>query len=99
MRILESPAIGVLIAVGLICYLAAFGLHLFMVWKANRGLPEDDQLPYSLQIKGWNRVAKEYNRFYPRSQVYPLAVSCAFVVLILSLVIFIARFWRYFSGK
>jgi hypothetical protein len=77
----------------------AFGLHLFMVMKANRGLPEDDQLPYSMQFKGWNRVVKEYSRFYPRSRVYPLALSCAIVTLIVAVVIFIFRFWQYFSGK
>ena len=86
-------------AIGLICYLVAFGLHLFMVMKANRGLPEGDQLPYSLRFRGWNRVAREYNRFYPRSQVYPVAVSCAVVTLAAAVVIFIIRFWRYFSVK
>ena len=99
MRTLGSLPIAFPLAVGLISYLVAFGLHLFMVMKANRGLPEDDRLPYSLEFKGWNRVAKEYNLLYPRSPVYPLALSCAFVTLIVALVVFIVRFWQYFSGK
>ena len=91
--------IGLLLAGALVSHLAALGLHYFMVMKANKGLPEDDQIPYSLRLRRWNRVAKEYQRFYPRSQVYTLALSCAITTLVLAAGIFVVRFWQLATGK
>jgi hypothetical protein len=90
---------SLLVAGVLVCYLVAFGLHNFMVMRANRGLPKDDQLPYSLSFNSWNRVATEYRRFYPRSQVYGFALSAAVMTLALAIVIFIIRFWGIARGK
>ena len=90
---------GLLLGGALVFYFAAFGLHNLMVMKANKGLPEDDQLPYSLHLRRWNRVAKEYQRFYPRSQVYPLALSCAIAAVVLAVGFVVVRFWGLAKGK
>jgi hypothetical protein len=96
---LNHSLTSLLLGGALVFYFAAFGLHNFMVMKANKGLPEDDQLPYSLHLRGWNRVAKEYQRFYPRSQVYPLALGCAIATLVLAVGFVVVRFWDLTKGK
>jgi hypothetical protein len=99
MMALLPSSLRLLFPAAIACYLAAFGLHNYMVMRANKGLPENDQIPYSLHFKGWNRVAKEYGRFYPRSHIYPLALSCAIATTLLALVIAAIRVWQYAAGK
>ena len=94
-----SSKFGLLIAAAFVFYLLAFGLHLYMVVIVKKALPESEQIPYSLQLKGWNRVAREYRGFYPRSHIYPVALSCAIATILLAAAIFVIRFWQLVAGK
>ncbi len=94
-----SPAVTVLFAVLLPFYFTALAFHFLMVWKVNRWLPYGQRIPYSFRSRGWNRVAKEYRRLYPRSRLYLLALVCAVVTSVLSLAIFCIRFREYAVKK
>lgn len=80
-------------------YLVAFGLYHLMVLRVNQYLPPDSRIPHSLSLVGWNRLAREYERFYPRSSLYPLTMTCAVTGLIIALVFAGFRIWEYAAGR
>jgi hypothetical protein len=89
-----SPAANVLLAGFLACFLAAFASFHLMIVRANRGLPNDERIPHSLQWGDWKRLEKSYKSFYPGSNLYALTLSAAAAALVLALATFCVRFYE-----
>ena len=80
-------------------YIPAFGLYHLMIHRVNQDLPQDDKIPHSLSLVGWNRLANEYRRFYPRSFLYQFTATCAVTCLLIALGFGGLRIWEYVSGR
>jgi len=62
-------------------------------------LPSDRRLPHSLYLGGWNRLAREYKGFYPRSFSYQFTLTCAVTGLIIAVGIVGLRVWEYATAR
>jgi hypothetical protein len=80
-------------------YLPAFGLYHLMVLRVNRQLPPDRRIPHSLYFGKWNKLAREYKGFYPRSFLYQFTLSCAVACLIIAVGLAGFRIWEYAAGR
>ncbi len=80
-------------------YLPTVGLYHLMVFKVNKQLPQTLRIPHSLVWGGWRRLQHEYQRYYPSSSLYQLAVSGALVCLLVAFAMFVFCFWEYITGK
>ena len=80
-------------------YLPAFGLYHLMVFRVNQQLPPDRRIPHFRYIGEWNRLAKEYKGFYPRSFLYQLALTCAVTCLVIALGLAGFRVWEYATAR
>ena len=76
----------------LAAYFPAFGLYHLMIYRVNKEVPPDRRIPHSLSWGHWSRLRSEYKSCYPRSILYPLTLSCAFVLLSLALTLVAFRF-------
>jgi hypothetical protein len=56
-----------------------------MLFGVNQHLPPDRRIPHSLYLGGWNRLAREYNGFYPGSLLYRFTLACAITCLLIAL--------------
>jgi hypothetical protein len=80
-------------------YFPAFGLYHLMIFRVNRQLPQDRRIPHHLYSGGWNRLAREYKGFYPRSSLYHFTVVCAVTGLIIAVGFVGLRIWEYATGR
>ena len=70
-----------------------------MVFRVNKNLAPNEQIPHSLTFGQRDRLAAEYKRLYPRSIVYQLTLLCAFTLIALALVFAGLRIWVAVTGK
>jgi len=78
---------------------AAVALFHFLIWRVNRGLPVDDQLPHTLSPGDFGRLSREYRRFYPRSILYRLTLSIAIAIMALAVFLVVYRIWQAAAGR
>jgi ABC-type maltose transport system permease subunit len=91
--------VAVLVTVFVAFYFPTFfGYHL-MVFRVNQCLSIEDRIPHSLSLGQWNKVAKKYKAFYPRSILYQLILSWAVTGLVLAIAIVVIRFSDLALGK
>lgn len=76
-------------------YLPSFAMYHLMVFRVNRWLPPDRRIPHTLSLIGWDRLATEYRRLYPRSSLYRMTLICAVVMLVVAVAFVIARISGY----
>jgi len=94
-----DPVLRLTFVCGAVLIPAAVALYHFMIWRVNRGLPGDDQLPHSLRFGDLGRLSREYRRFYPRSILYHLTLSIAVVVMALAVFLVVYRIWEAAVGR
>jgi hypothetical protein len=66
-------------------YLPAFGLFHLMIFRVNQQVPPGSRIPHSLYWRGWSRLGKKYNEFYPRSFLYKFTLTCAVTCVIIAI--------------
>jgi hypothetical protein len=80
-------------------YLPAFGLFHLMIFRVNQQLPPAQRIRHSLYWRGWSRLAKEYNEFYPGSFLYRFTLTCTVTCLIIAIGFAGFRVWEYAAGR
>jgi len=80
-------------------YLPAFGLFHLMIFRVNQQLPLVRRIPHSVYWRGWSRLAKEYNEFYPESFLYRFTLTCTVTCLIIAIGFAGFRAWEYAAGR
>ncbi len=80
-------------------YLPALGLYHWMVFRVNQRLPPDRRIPHSLYWGGWNRLRNEFERFYPSSPLYQIALTLTATCLIIAVLFAGFSILQYAIGK
>jgi hypothetical protein len=84
-----------ILTVFVVLFLPTFALYHLMVFRINKYLAPDRRIPHSTSFLRWRRLGESYKEFYPRSSLYSLARSSAFILLFIAAAMVVFRVWGF----
>jgi hypothetical protein len=82
-----------------ICYFLAFGLYHLMIYRVNHFLPADSRIRHRTYLGGWSELRVQYLNWFPRSQMYRIALACAVTSLSVAVLFALFRVWEYATNR